>query len=319
MNANALGIEIGGTKLQLVAGTSLGPILVRRRFEIDPRAGSSGIRTQIASALPDLIGVHQPNSIGVGFGGPVDRATGRICCSHHVEGWGNFPFADWLHSLTGLPVAMDNDANVACLAEARAGAGAGFDPVLYVTLGSGVGGGVVAGGEIYHGAIPGEVEIGHIRLDRTGVTLESCCSGWAMDRRTSAAAQCSPRSVLARFVADSTRGAARHLGPALAQGCTVADELLNDWADDLAFGLSHAVHLLHPSLILLGGGLSLLGGTIADRVGQRLPNHLMDAFRPGPAIRVAALGEDAVPRGALILASDAFQDTFGVDARAEAI
>jgi glucokinase len=305
MKPSFVGIEIGGTKLQLVSGTALGPIVSRHRLAIDPAAGAAGIRAQIAETLPILLKTAEPQAIGVGFGGPVDRESGTICCSHHVEGWGNFALAPWLQSISGLPARVENDANVACLGEALAGAGVGEDPVLYVTLGSGVGGGLVASGQIYHGAVPGEVEIGHLRLDQEGTTVESRCSGWAMDRRTRLAIAGEPKSLLAQAVGVTVRGEARYLGAALTQGCPVAERLITDWAADLAFGLSHAVHLLHPSLILLGGGLSLLGDVIAGRVAARLPAHLMEAFRPGPKVRIASLGEDAVPRGALILAQAA--------------
>src|SRR5206468_11986182 len=97
-------------------------------------------------------------------------------------------------------------------------------------------------------------------------------------------------------------GEAKHLAAALRAGDAEARQILDDVADDLAFALSHAVHLLHPRVIVLGGGLSLVGEPLRAAVAERLPALVMQAFHPAPEVRVAALGEDAVPVGALELA-----------------
>src|SRR6185436_8980193 len=136
------GIEIGGTKLQVVVGNPDLKIEERRRSTVDRTLGATGIRQQIHSALSDLITQFDPIAAGVGFGGPVDWKTGRTSCSHHIEGWSDFELGEWLRSLLHAPVAVDNDANIAALGEACRGAGADKNPVFYVTLGSGVGGGL---------------------------------------------------------------------------------------------------------------------------------------------------------------------------------
>lgn len=303
-NSLLAGIEIGGTKLQVVIGRP-GKIVLRRRFAVQPEAGGQGIRQKLAAELPALFREHPVQAIGVGFGGPVDWQRGGIRCSHQVPGWADFPLADWLHHLSGLPVKVENDANTAALAEALLGAGQDAEPVFYVTLGSGVGGGLVVNGEIYHGALPGEAEIGHVRLDRNGVIVEHRCSGWAVDQRI--------RELRARGLQgpwkplleshEGTGGEARTLAPALAAGDPDAKRLLEEVANDLAFGLSHVVHLCHPSVIVLGGGLSLVGEPLRAAVASCLRKYVMDAFQPGPSIRLAALQEDAVPVGALLLAA----------------
>ena len=175
-----LGIEIGGTKLQIVTGGANAKIRERHRFTVEADKGAAGIRRQIETALAEILKTVKPAAVGVGFGGPVDWRTGRICKSHQIEGWSGFDLAGWLLKLTRARVLVDNDANVAALGEACHGAGRGASPVFYVTLGSGVGGGLVVNGEIYHGATPGEAEIGHVRLDREGTIVEERCSGWAV-------------------------------------------------------------------------------------------------------------------------------------------
>ena len=297
-----IGIEIGGTKLQLVTGDAAGKILERRNFTVEPANGAAGIRRQIEQGLRELARSGPPEALGVGFGGPVDWKTGRICRSHQIEGWSEFDLGRWLRELTGAPVFVDNDANVAALGEARRGAGVGFNPVFYVTLGSGVGGGLVVGDAIYHGATPGEAELGHVRLDRQGTTVESRCSGWAVDAKIRALAKKQPSGVLAKLVGDKPGAEAKHLAAALKQGDAAASRILEETAADLAFGLSHVVHLFHPQAVILGGGLSRVGEPLRAAVEHALAGLIMKAFLPGSHLALSTLGEEAVPTGALELA-----------------
>ena len=299
-----IGIEIGGTKIQIVAGNADGTFLERHRLAADRARGGAGIREQIASVVPGLMARHSVASVGVGFGGPVDPKTGHICCSHQVPGWHDFPLGDWVRDLTGVPVAVENDANVAALGEALRGAGRGFGCVFWINMGSGVGGGMVVDGRLYHGARPGEAEIGHLRLDRSGRIVEDACSGWAVDRRIRAAVV-GQEGFLARAVVSqsSVGGESRHLRSAIDAGDPLARKILGDVADDLAFALSHAVHLFHPEIIVVGGGLSLVGEPLRAAMAEALPAYLMEAFRPGPQVALAGLGEDSVPIGALALAA----------------
>jgi glucokinase len=301
-----LGVEIGGTKLQVCAGDGRGKIVERTRLEVDSSAGAGGIRSQIERAISELTLRFKPIATGVGYGGPIDWRTGKVCCSHQVKGWSDFPLAEWLSELSRGPVYADNDANVAALGEARHGAGAGFDTVFYVTLGSGVGGGFVMDGKIYHGAPPGESEIGHVRLDRAGTTVESRCSGWAVDGKLRAAKAKHPQSALAQRIGEAARGEAKLLEAAFWQEDPLARAILGETAEDLAFGLSHVVHLLHPRTIVLGGGLALIGEPLRAAVELALRRFIMEAFAPGPEVALTRLKEDAVPVGALELARLAF-------------
>lgn len=300
--ASYLGIEIGGTKLQLVLGDENGKIQARRKLSVEREQGAQGIRRQIEDSLPELTRGHKAIGLGVGFGGPVDWRTGRICRSHQIEGWSEFDLGGWLGRLANVPLRVDNDANVAALGEARHGSGGGFNPVFYVTLGSGVGGGLVIDGQIYHGAKPGEAEIGHIRLDRHGTIVESRCSGWAVDRRIRELKTKAPDSLLVRLAAQEKSGEAKYLASAVAQGDRAALDLLNEVAEDLAFGLSHVTHLFHPEAIVLGGGLSSVGESLRAGVERALGAYVMEAFLPGPKVLLSILKEDAVPVGTLELA-----------------
>ena len=296
-----IGIEIGGTKQQLVAGDAEGNLIDRCRFSVDPKGGGPVIRERIAEELPKLIAAHKPERIGVGFGGPLDIAKGTVAVSHQVEGWSGFPLRDWLHDLTGLPVVIENDANIAALAEALRGAGRGLNPAFYINMGSGVGGGLVLNGKIYHGIAPGEAEVGHLRLDPDGTTVEDRCSGWATDRAIRAAIADVPDCMLANLIGDEQGGEAKHLAAALAQNDPIAQSILGTLTRDLAFALSHVTHLFHPQVITLGGGLALVGEPLRQGIAGTLPEILMEIYGNGPQIKLTELAEDAVPVGALLL------------------
>src|SRR5665213_3588735 len=124
-----LGIEIGGTKLQLVTGEKPGVIARRWRGTVRKELGGPGICEQIRQAISELSQQADGKftAVGVGFGGPIDTRTGKVCKSHQIDGWEIFPLRDWLADVVQAPVAVDNDANAAALGEAAHGAGMGFD------------------------------------------------------------------------------------------------------------------------------------------------------------------------------------------------
>ena len=295
---NFVGIEIGGTKLQLVAGHP-GAIEERKRFAVDVKRGASGIREHIEGVLPELTKRWKANAVALGFGGPVDRRAGRIARSHQIEGWSGFGIREWLAKLSGAAIVIDNDANMGALGEATVGAGKDKNPVYYVTLGSGVGGGLVVDGQIYHGAAPGEAELGHLRLDRDGTIVEQRCSGWAVDRAIRERAT----GALRELIGKETGGEARHLARALELKDESAHAILSDTAQTLAFALSHVVHLFHPEVIVLGGGLALVGEPLRAAVERALEPSVMEVFRGTTGVRLASLGEDAVPMGCLVAAA----------------
>ena len=311
-----LGIEIGGTKLQLITDNMTGQIIQRFRYPVDPDQGADGILAQIAATIQQLS--ESPQAIGVGFGGPVNWQTGRIATSHQIGGWAGFELADWLRKqVPGAVVRVENDANVAALGEACQGVATGFQNVFYVTLGSGVGGGMVINRAIYHGATPGEAEIGHLWLvppgdaiagkSVPGQTLEQTISGWAVDGQIRDLVPQLPDDSALKMAVQQAHATgmvgkeARFLHPAYEAGDSAARMLIEQIGSVLALGLSHVVHLFHPDAIVLGGGLALIGEPLRAAVRQALPRFVISAFQPAPLVVLAKLGEDAVPLGALAL------------------
>jgi glucokinase len=319
-----LGVEIGGTKLQLGLGHGDGKVLALDRRGVDPAQGAAGILDQLAQAIDALRSRSGTTraaiaAVGVGFGGPVDPARGVVTRSHQIEGWEDFPLVNWLEEHTGAPaVDLQNDADTAGLAEARFGAGVGFSPLLYVTVGSGIGGGLVINGAIYRGAGAGALEIGHLWvIDRNSsdldvVVLEDVASGWAIDRaardyaaKLGAEEQ---REWLPLTLAggDPARLDARHLAEGARQGDRASSFLLKKAVSAMSSALCQAVTLVAPHRIVLGGGVSLIGEDLwLGPIREQLTLHVFPPFRGTFDLVPAALGEEVVVQGALALARDA--------------
>lgn len=306
MSEKFLGIEIGGTKIQVFLTDKDINIIKRHKFFVGREKEATIIRDKIRESVNEISDEYKITAAGVGFGGPVDFRTGRTITSHQVSGWADFDLKKWFEGFLNIPVIIDNDANTAALGEASLGAGKNYAQVFYITLGSGVGGGLVINNEIYHAHEAGEVEIGHVRLNKDGTILEDKCSGWAVDRKIHNYIENNPGSIIAQLAGKEKSGEAMYLTKAIKLGDKGAAKILQETADDLAFGVSHAVHLLHPGLIILGGGLSLLGNPLREAVERSLNAYLMAAMTP-PDIRIAALKEDAVCLGAALMARKYFE------------
>lgn len=196
-----LGVEIGGTKLQVGVCDRRGRLKRLVRVRVERRRGRAGILRQLEATIPALLRTHKIRRIGVGFGGPVDSAIGKVVTSFQVPGWRGFALRRWFERRFKLPVTVENDTNCATLAEALAGAGRGKRKVFYTNVGTGVGGGLVIDGALYNGRF-GAMEIGHTWIGKR--ETESLVSGLAIERGVSTVSK-----------------AAKHFGVALANVITL--------------------------------------------------------------------------------------------------
>ncbi len=306
-----LGIEIGGTKLQLGVGADDGRLRGLWRGTVDVAAGSEGIRRQIVAAVPELLaraGIERGalRGVGIGFGGPVDDATHTVIKSHQIEGWDNFPLADWIAEVVDLPAALGNDADVAGLAEALYGAGKGLSPIFYITIGSGIGGGLIINGEIYRGCGRGAAEIGHLRVGPPGYILEKLSSGWAIEYFSKLHLEHgkSLDSAVLRMVHGQIGAlTAECVGAAAAQGDEFALSMFDQAWGWLAEAICHVIALLCPRRIVIGGGVSLMGEKLLFEPLRRLiAERVFKPFAGLTDIVPAALGEEVVVHGAIALA-----------------
>jgi glucokinase len=316
-----LGIEIGGTKLQLGIGRGDGTLTALTRLRVDPAGGAAGIRDQIRAAFPSLLAevgldLSEIEAAGVGFGGPVDAARATIQRSYQIDGWEGYPLGRWIRDELGVPdVVVENDADTAGLAEARLGAGVGHSPLLYLTVGSGIGGALIIDGQIYRGAGLGAVEIGHMRVpeltnSETGsAELEQVASGWAIAAeaeefaRKSIAVGKDDWPVLALAAGEPNRITAAMVSQAASQDDFVASALMERARKAIAFALVQAITLLAPRRFVLGGGLSLIGEAAwFEPIRLLIDQNVFEPFKGRCDLVTAALGEEVVVHGALALA-----------------
>ena len=311
-----LGIEIGGTKLQLGVGRGDGsPLVALERLDVQPQRGAEGIRQQIEQAAKELIERHAVSAVGIGFGGPVDAAAGRTVVSHQVDGWKDFPLADWSRKTFALPAAVANDSDLAGLAEARFGAGQGHRVVFYTNIGSGIGGALVVDGQLYRGGTGVASELGHLRpgpqSDRPDQTVESIASGWAV---AAAARQLliNPKQtnkkaaadLLRRCHAEPTRLTAELVARAATEGNALALQVLDHAWQTFGWAVAQMITLLAPNVVVIGGGVSLVGEDLlfvplCEYVSRYVFPPLQGTFEIVPA----KLGEGVVVHGALATAS----------------
>jgi glucokinase len=319
-----VGIEIGGTKLQVGLGRRRGEIEALERRGVDPSRGAEGVRDRIREAFNALLAGRtlapgDVRGVGIGFGGPVDAERGRTKQSFQIDGWTDYPLADWARDDLGVAaVSLHNDADVAGLAEARLGAGVGLSPILYLTIGSGVGGALIVDGRIYRGAGLGAAEIGHLNVPAPGGAsaealpeLEHVASGWGIAR----AARATAAESLARGgrwdVLDAAGGDVERIttvlvAEAAGRGDARSLALLDRARRALAFALCQAVALVAPRRIILGGGVSLIGDRLwFEPLRAAVDASVFPPFRGAFDIVPAALGEEVVVHGALELARDA--------------
>lgn len=294
-----LGIEIGGTKLQVGLGDGQGRIIHQFRVAAEPAAGAAGIRSQIADAVESLLQQFNVSraaiqACGIGFGGPVDDTAGTTITSHQVAGWDQFPLAAWATELLGIPAYIGNDADVAGLAEALFGAGRKRTPVFYMNIGSGIGGALILDGKIHRGTGLGAGEIGHLWVDydtnhwEPGSTswsiLEHRSSGWALQKT-------------------SSYSTVKTLLNAIDQGDQSATQVWVQGRRRLAVALSHVIALLCPQCIVLGGGVSLAPPNLfLQPLRDELASIVFKPFATCYELQVAGLGEEVVLHGALALA-----------------
>jgi glucokinase len=292
-----LGIEIGGTKLQLGLGAGDGVLQALWRGTVVPADGADGIRRQITQAIPELLASAKRKrdellGVGIGFGGPVDDATRTVIKSHQIAGWDGFPLADWIADLVGLPAVLGNDADVAGLAEALFGAGKGLSPIFYITIGSGIGGGLIINGEIYRGCGVGAAEIGHLWTTSNGIRepLEFFASGWGMAHQMN-------------YRTGNSACSAAEIARLATRGDKDAQWVIQEAISQMAEAICHVIALLAPRRIVIGGGVSLMGEKLLfEPLRQRVAERVFQPFAGYYDIVAADLGEEVVVHGSLALA-----------------
>lgn len=308
----ACGVDVGGTKIAGGVIDEDGTIVEELRV-VSPATSAEAIEDAIAGLVTELKTRHDISAVGVGAAGYVDKARAVVMFAPNIA-WRNVDLKGELEARVDLPVVIENDANAAAWGEFRYGAGHDIDDLLLVTVGTGVGGGVVLDGELYRGAFGVGAEIGHMRVVPNGILcgcgnhgcFEQYASGNALVREARASA--SGGSLLARHLLDLAGGDVDKItGPLVTEAARSGDpfaiEQLADLGKWLGEGIASLTAILDPAVVVIGGGVSeagelLLGPTRAAFAAQLTGR----GHRPSLEIRKARLGNRAGLIGAADLA-----------------
>lgn len=282
---NTLAIDIGGTKFS-IAGFNGDRMILRESQSTDRMGGPEWLMNQITTIVNSWKSNNAfvPERVGIGFGGPVDFTSQTVTLSTHVGGWEGYPLLERVRQLTGVRPIMDNDANVGALGEYHYGAGVGASPLFYMTLSTGIGGGIVWNGSLYRGADSFAGELGHLTIAPDG---PDCLCGWR---------GCYERMCCGLWLERDYGRPAKEL---MRDPAFVAAYVVN-----LALGLKAAIMILNPARIVIGGGISKAGDALFLPLRAELRRQITNWSRARIDVVPAKLGDDSVLYGALALAKE---------------
>ena len=307
-----IGVDVGGTKTAAIRLSADGDILDRSMLPTpaeDPAASLRIVGDAIAKVLDDEV-----TAVGVGAAGLVDVGTGTIVFSPNFT-WRHVPIGAELTERFGLPVTVDNDATAAAWAESLLGASNGYQDSLFVGVGTGIGGGIIAGGRLIRGAHGFAGEIGHVIVEPGGPACgcgnrgcwEQVASGQALEREGAEAIAADPASSFAIRAGRRTSSITGEFVAAAARdGDPTALGIIHEVGRRLGDGVAGLVNVIDPAVVVVGGGLAEIGDAIFE--------PLQDAYqaavegrrdRPDVSIVPAALGNDAGAIGAAMIAREA--------------
>lgn len=315
-------VDIGGTKLAVGVAARDGFARTGQLAAIakepvpEPRTPAAVIARVVESIgeLRAAVG-GAVTAVGISIGGPLDHRTGTVLNFPHLPGWRDIPLRSILERELGAPAVLDNDANLGAVAEHRWGAGRGCSDMVYLTVSTGIGGGVIVGRRLVHGVRTGAGEVGHITVAPDGPRcacgnrgcLEMMASGTAIARRARLAASTRPGEAarLIEIAGGADRIIAEHVVAAAQDGDGLATELWEATAEYMAIGLGAIVHVLAPERIVLGGGVVQAGEAFLEPVRRRIRAHVFYVAIDEIAVLGAELGHDSALIGAATSALEA--------------
>jgi glucokinase len=282
-----LAIDIGGTKFSLAAFDG-GTMVRRESHATDAEGGREWMVGQLHRIVKEWRRDFTFERCGIGFGGPVDFAAQRVVLSTHVGGWRDFDLCGFVSDVAGAATIMDNDANVGAIGEAECGAGMGYSPLFYLTLSTGIGGGIYENGRVWRGADSYGGEIGHLTIQPDG---PECLCG---------AHGCFERMCCGLWLSRDYGRSARDL--------MQDPRFVERYVVDLAMGLKAAIMLLNPARIVIGGGISKAGDRLFTPLRRELQRQVTSWSKARIDVVPKTLGDDNVLYGAQRLAACTVRD-----------
>ncbi|MFC0473535.1 ROK family glucokinase [Halalkalibacter kiskunsagensis] len=302
-----VGVDIGGTTIKLAFVTLEGDIVTKWEIPTNKVDGGKHITSDIAKAIESKrveLGATNDALVAMGLGAPgfINMATGFIYHAVNI-GWKNFALKDELEKETGLSVTVDNDANIAALGEMWRGAGDEAKNLLCVTLGTGVGGGIIVNGQILHGVNGMAGEIGHLTsiTDESGAScncgktgcLETVASATGIARLAIEGLKKQPNSNLQTVFEREGTLTAKDVFDAAKEEDELAKSIIEDVCFHLGLALANLANALNPEIIVLGGGVSKAGDLLLNPLKEQFKRFALPRVEEGCKFKVATLGNDA--------------------------
>jgi glucokinase len=284
--ADILGVDIGGTKTAVSVWDAKGEMLGKERFETPSspaaaieRIGASAGRLRALTGGPERLG-----AVGISCGGPLDAASGLILSPPNLPGWDAVPIVQELEKICGVPAFLENDANACALAEWRWGAGRGYDDLVFLTFGTGLGAGLILGGRLYRGRGDLAGEVGHMRIDTNGPpgygkrgSWEGYCSGGGIER---AYFEKTKRAATTEEICNLAR-----------RGEEAALQVIEASAEHLGAGIAILMDLLNPGVIVIGSVFARAEDLFRPRMDEAASREALSSARSACVVVPAQLGE----------------------------
>jgi glucokinase len=309
-----IALDLGGTKL-LSGIVDDDGVVERRVVSATDTSSEDALLAQVERAVDDLM-EDDIGAIGVGLPSMIDQRRGEAVDSVNVPLAG-IPFRERLRERFGVPAAIENDANAAALAEHRYGAGHGSRHMVMLTLGTGVGGGLVLGGKLYRGAAGAAAELGHITIELDGPRCQGRCpgrghlevlaSGTAADRYAREAAEVNPEGDLGLAAAEGKQVDARLAVELAAEGPGDARDVLAHVGHHLGVGIASLVNVFNPELVVIGGGFARASDLLFEPARKVVAETALAPARDEVRIVPALLGVEAGLTGAGLVGFEALQ------------
>jgi len=308
-----IGVDLGGTKIRAVLTDDSGNFLARTGLPTEASAGQEQVIDNIVLAVNTVMenaDSSQVVGLGIGAPGPLNPRSGVVYSPPNLPGWNNVPLRNILENRLGLPVFLGNDANLAALGEYTFGAGKDYRYLVYMTVSTGIGGGIIEDGRILDGAKGAAGEIGHMTIEAFGPRcncgnlgcLEVLASGTAIRRRAIEMLQTGRKSLLLELSGGKLENITSEMVELAArQQDSAALELLEQTAVYLGVGVTNILHLFNPEIVVIGGGVSRIGDLIITPMLAEVARRAMPAFREGVPIVATDLGDDIGLYGAVAL------------------
>lgn len=314
-----LGVDLGGTKILALVGTADGHVLSESLVSTPSAHGVDPVIVRLINAVSGAlasakVGLSSIAGVGVAAAGAVDHTAGIVVHSPHLAGWDHVPLATLINHSLGVPVVIDNDANLAALGEHRYGTGRGISNLLYVTVSTGIGGGIIINGDVYRGATGYAGEVGHISVSaggpygksRTAGALEALAAGTALVREALRRLDQGEPSQLRSIVADPfpTELTAEEVFQAFHQGDNLATQVVSQGVHYLGAGLTSLVNVLSPEVLIIGGGLSNQWKAYIEPAVKLMREQVFAGSARNLRVSPPELGIYAGALGAIALASE---------------